>query len=216
MKVRDIVLTSASVFTLAACSNSSAGPGGLPSCGARGSQMSLVVGQYSSTDPATDSGCVTFPANTAVDTAEYLVLPWSTGGTPGSSTPFTLQAATPLPTIAMQSVASLQPLLSGGAPSPHGPLAVAFDRFLRASAQARRYTLPVRSAAALTAVPSAALSGPPTLGSKRTFKVCANLKCMSFDNVGAVARSVGTHIAIYVDTLAPSPGLTQANLDSLR
>src|SRR5438477_11511701 len=39
---------------------------------------------------------------------------------------------------------------------------------------------------------------------------------MSFDNVGAVARSVGTHIAIYVDTLAPSPGLSTANLDSLR
>jgi len=205
-----------SLALTAACSNS-AGPGGLPSCGAHGMPLSLAVAAaYTSIDPATDSGCVTFPANTAVDTAEYLVLPWSGGGTPGSSTQFTLQSATPLPTIAMQSVSSLEPSLSGGAPSPHGPLAVAFDRFLRASARAHRYTIPVRSAAAATAVPSAALSGPPTVGSARTFKVCANVKCTSFDNVGAVARSVGTHIAIYVDTLAPSPGLTTANLDSLR
>ena len=85
MNVRRTVLTCAGVFAVTACSGSSAGPGPLPSCGAHGTQLSLAVGGYSSIDPATDSGCVTFAANMAADTAEYLVLPWSTGGTPATS-----------------------------------------------------------------------------------------------------------------------------------
>src|ERR1044071_4915518 len=93
-----------------ACSSSSAGPR-LPSCGAHGTQLSLVVAGYSSIDPATDSGCVTFSANTAPDSAEYLVLPWSAGGAPASSTPFTLQSATPQAVIAMQQIAQLAPAL---------------------------------------------------------------------------------------------------------
>jgi hypothetical protein len=61
--------------------------------------------------------------------------------------------------------------------------------------------------------PSAA--APPTVGDHRTFKVCSNLTCSGFDSVGAVAKTVGAHIAIYVDTLAPSPGMSQVALDSL-
>ena len=176
-----------------------------------------MVAKYSSIDPATDSGCVTFPANTAPDTAEYLVLPWSAGGTPGSSTPFTLQAATPQAVIAAQLVAQFAPVPSSGVPSPRGPAAVTFDRFLRESARAGHYATPARSTGAAARVSAAAsLAGPPAVGSTRTFKVCSNTTCSTFDNVGAVARSVGTHIAIYVDTLAPSPGLTTTNLDSLK
>ena len=37
-----------------------------------------------------------------------------------------------------------------------------------------------------------------------------------FTQVGAKAQSVGMHIAIYVDTLAPSPGLSTSDLDSLK
>src|SRR6266571_6853143 len=96
MKVRHTVLICAGVVALASCSDSSAGPGNLPSCGAHGTQLTLAVGADTSIDPASDSGCVTFAANTAADTAEYLVLPWSTGGTPATSAPFTLQSATPL------------------------------------------------------------------------------------------------------------------------
>ena len=76
-----------------ACSESSAGPPPLPSCGAHGTQLALAVGAYTSIDPATDSGCVTFAANTAPDTAEYLVLPWSGGGATGSTASFVLMAA---------------------------------------------------------------------------------------------------------------------------
>ena len=154
----------AGLVLTSACSSSSAGPR-LPSCGAHGTQLILAVAQYNSIDPATDSGCVTFPANTSPDTAEYLVLPWSAGGTPGSSTPFTLQSATPQAVIAMQQIAQLAPALSGGARSAQGPVAVAFDRFLRESARAGRYSSPARSAGGAGSVSRASLAGPPTVES---------------------------------------------------
>src|SRR5467141_4462208 len=96
------VLTSVGGLVLTvACSGDSAGPSPLPSCGAHGTQLTLAVGAYSSIDPASDSGCITFAANTGADSAEYLVLPWSTGGTPKTSVPFMLQSAAPAASIAM-------------------------------------------------------------------------------------------------------------------
>jgi hypothetical protein len=53
-------------------------------------------------------------------------------------------------------------------------------------------------------------------GSQRSFKVCGNASCTSFKTVTAIARAVGRHIAIYVDTLAPSGGLDSADIDSLK
>src|SRR5437879_4410303 len=49
-------------------------------------------------------------------------------------------------------------------------------------------------------------------------KVCGNLTCSTsaFKTVGARVQSVGAHIAIYVDTLAPANGLTTTDFDSLR
>ena len=193
-----------------ACSSDSAGPSPLSSCGAHGTQLSLAVGAYTSIDPASDSGCVTFAANTGADTAEYLVLPWSAGGTPQTSAPFKLQSATPLASIAMSRVAS-------GRPSTRGATALAFDHFLRTLARNHRYPVANRSTAVTSAVPQPSpAAGPPTVGSARTFKVCSNLQCSPLVNVGAVARAVGSHIAIYIDTLAPSPGLNPADLDSLK
>jgi hypothetical protein len=165
-----------------------------------------------SIDPATDSGCVTFAANTLPDTAEYLVLPWSGGGTPGSSASFVLQSATPVASI------SVSRLASAPAVDTRGTTPLAFDHFLRELARTRRYPQAGRSAPAVSAgvpQPSPA-AGPPVVGSKRTFKVCANSKCSTTVNVGAVARAVGLHIGIYIDTLAPSPGLSAADLDSLK
>jgi len=54
------------------------------------------------------------------------------------------------------------------------------------------------------------------VSSKRTFKVCADAHCLTTVNVRAVAQAVGAHIAIYIDSLAPSPGLSAADLDSLK
>src|SRR6266516_1455611 len=211
MKVR-YVLFCAGVLTLAnACTSDSSGPGTLPSCGTQGTQLTLAVAAYASIDPATDSGCVTFAANTSPDTTEYLVLPWSAGGNPGSSAPFALESATPLASI----TAPLFALRAGN----RGATPTAFDRFLRHLARTRDYTRLARAAAlagsaGLQPSPTTSAS-PPTLGSGRSFKVCSNFTCSAFDNVGAVVRAVGTHIAIYVDTLAPA-GLDSASLASLK
>src|SRR5712691_12172029 len=159
MNVRHTVLSCAGVFALtAACSDSSAGPAPLPSCGAHGTQLSLAVGGYTSIDPATDSGCVTFAANTAPDTAEYLVLPWSGGGTPGSSAPFVLQSATPAASI---SISRLAPAGEG----TRGATPLAFDHFLRELARSRRYPPADRSAPVVSAgVPQPSPpAGPPVV-----------------------------------------------------
>lgn len=198
------------VALASACGSDSAGPR-LPSCGAHGTQLSLGVAQYASTNPVDDSGCVTFTANSGADTAEYLVLPWSAGGTAQASAPFTLQAASPAASLFASRVASLRAGTRGAIP-------VAFDHFLRELGQNRRFGVTARSpsvGASATPQPAAA-AGPPAVGDKRSFKVCANMTCSTLTNVGAVAQSVGTHIAIYVDTLAPSPGLPASDLDSLR
>jgi hypothetical protein len=194
-----------------ACSSDSAGPGPLPSCGAHGTQLSLAVGAYTSIDPASDSGCVTFAANSGVDTAEYLVLPWSAGGTAGSSAPFRLQSAEPAASIPMSRA------FAPAARSNRGLTAVAFDRFLRELGSTGRYPLVNRSAPVAAAVePRPSPAAPPPVGDARTFRVCANMSCSTLNNVGAVARAVGQHIAIYIDTLAPSPGLSAVDLDSLK
>jgi len=193
-----------------ACSSGDAVGPRLASCGAHGTQLTLAVGAYSSIDPASDSGCVTFAANTAADTAEYLVLPWSTGGTPGASAPYMLQAATPVPSIA------LSRMFAPASANNRGATAVAFDHFLRELASTRRYPQANRAAPVAAAVPRPSPAGPPTVGTARTFKVCANTSCSTLNNVRAVARAVGAHIAIYIDTLAPAPGLSASDLDSLK
>jgi len=166
------------------------------------------VGAYTSIDPASDSGCVTFAANTSADTAEYMVLPWSAGGA-FASAPFRLQSAAPLASVAMSSAPGPTAAQSRRA------LPVAFDHFLRELGRTRRYPQVTGRSSPLAAAapqPSAA-AGPPTVGDQRTFKVCSTLSCTPTVNVGAVARAVGTHIAIYIDTLAPSPGLSASDLD---
>jgi hypothetical protein len=86
---------------------------------------------------------------------------------------------------------------------------VSFDRFLRQMSRTRSYPQLSVSSQPVTA-------SPPVVGSVRAFKVCSNLTCSAIDTVGAVAKAVGTHIAIYVDTLAPSPGLDSATLAGIQ
>jgi hypothetical protein len=210
MNVRHFVLTCAGAYALAGCSDASAGPG-LPSCGTSGTLLSLAVAQYSSVNPATDSGCVTFAANNSADTAEYLVLPWSIGGLQASAA-FTLQSAAPTATSMLASrLSRLRAATRGATP-------VAFDHFLRELGRSRRYPiLGLSPATALSVSQPTVAASPPPVGDKRSFKVCSNMSCSPpLTNVGAVAKSVGQHIAIYVDTLAPTPGLPQSDLDSLR
>ncbi len=58
-------------------------------------------------------------------------------------------------------------------------------------------------------------AGPPAMNELRTFRVCAKVDCSRFDRVGARVKAVKTHVAIFVDTLAPASGLDSAALDSI-
>src|SRR5207244_13476455 len=57
---------------------------------------------------------------------------------------------------------------------------------------------------------------PADSGTIRSFKVCGDLKCDSVPTVRAVLMKIGRHIAIYVDSAAPQPGLTQSDRDAIR
>ena len=61
-------------------------------------------------------------------------------------------------------------------------------------------------------------SGPVMVGDRRVFKVLASLTnfLAAPVNVVAFAKTVGQHVAIYVDSTAPAGGLTPVDLDSLR
>jgi len=208
------IVTWALVAT-AACRGDSTGPA--PTCSsALASQLTLAIGAYSSIDPASDGGCVTFPANASVDSAEYLLVAQSAAGTFGQSSPFALRAAMPSP--APMAVA---PLLAEptAPPSP----AVRFDGMLRRLGRehaARAAAAASRRLPGTALRPSPPVAAPPALGSLRRFTVCANeTSCgaaADFKTVGARVLAVGAHVAIYVDTLAPAGGLNSADVDTLR
>ena len=204
------IVTWALVAT-AACSGDHATGPSTPTCSsALASQVTLAIGAYASIDPASDGGCVAFPANASVDSAEYLLVAQSAAGTFGRSSPFQLRAAT-------VTAAAMPPAPRGDAPSSPRATATRFDGMLRALGRAHasgaasgRRTAPAAAPRALVA------STPPVVGSLRTFAVCAALDCTKFKKVGARARVVGAHVAIYIDTLAPAGGLDSAHLDTLR
>ena len=196
---------------MAACSKDSTGPAA-PTCSAAlASQLTLAIGEYTSIDPASDGGCVTFAANaSAVDSAEYLLVPQSAAGTFGESSPFQLRTAT------LAATAMLAQRLA----EPASPRATAtrFDGMLRVLGHTRSFAAAtaMRSAPAAAAQRALVAPAPPVVGSVRTFAVCASLDCTTFKNVSARARAVGAHVAIYIDTLAPAGGLDSVHLDTLR
>ena len=173
-------------------------------CTAADAQVSLAVNQYVSIDPAADAGCMVFPA-TAGLAAEYLLVPQLTSGTPGQVANFRLVGDTILPAPG-PSPAATPPLRDIGA-------AEAFHTFLRLGDEHRAWGfvpepggfLPQRSIA----------SGPPGMGSVRTFQVCAKTDCSRFDRVGARVRAVSNTVVIYVDTMAPAGQLDSTALDSI-
>src|SRR5256886_6687982 len=196
------------LLATAACSGDNTGPSAPTCSSALASQLTLAVGAYASIDPATDGGCVAFPANaSAVDSAEYLLVPQSAAPTFGLSSPFALRAAT-LGAAPMRPAQTLAQ--SAGPPTPAGR----FDGLLRrlGSEHAARAgaAAPRPLPAAPRLLPAAA---PPALGSLRQFTVCANATSCGapadFKTIGARVRAVGAHVAIYVDTLAPPPGSTR-------
>jgi len=201
------------LLATAACSGDNTGPTAPTCSSALATHLTLAIGAYASIDPAADGGCVAFAANaSAVDSAEYLLVPQSGSGSPGASSPFRLQAVSlqPAAPFAMASPPA-------GAPPSRRSAALSFDWFLRRAAASRTYGAPAHLSR-VAPTPLGPAAGPPALGSLRSFKVCGNLTCSAsgFKTVGARVQSLGTHIAVYVDTLAPANGLTTTDLDSLR
>src|SRR2546421_12958795 len=79
----------------AACGHDATGPSAPTCSSALASQLTLAVGAYASIDPASDGGCVTFAANTSVDSAEYLLVAQSAAGPFHPAAPVPLPPATP-------------------------------------------------------------------------------------------------------------------------
>ncbi|MBI4420779.1 MAG: hypothetical protein HY560_08135 [Gemmatimonadetes bacterium] len=202
----------AGLVLLAACGDG-AGPGADPllaSCAGTTESLSLDQGAYRLVDPGLGSGCVAFPANASPDTIEYLVLPQSASATPGAASPFQLRS----PTAAAPSLAAVETARPAASAAGRGPIALQFDRSRRrtgAAAAARLSRSPPERRAG-----GAAVVTPPVLGSLASFQVCGVPDCSSSRTVEARARAVGTHVAIYVDTMAPANGLNPADLDTLQ
>ena len=213
-------LLTAGIITGLACggSESSQGPGPAPACSAgSASHVSLAAGADTLIDPTLDSGCVTFPAMAAAqDSAEYLVVAQSAGGTPGDTASFRLRSATLSSSAAANRLANFLPV----SPRYRGSAPLAFDRRMRQLERTRRPAFPAfpsRAAAAAARGRAAPLTiTRPTVGTLRTFSVCSNLDCTTFKPVTGRVASVGAHVAIYVDTLAPANGLGPADLDTLQ
>ena len=190
---------------MAACSSETAAPSVACRAG-QATQITLAIGAYASIDPASDGGCVTLAANGSADSAEYLLVPQSAVGTFGRSSSFQLRAAT----VTAAAMPLAQRIVEG--PSPRAA-AIRFDGMLRALGRTRAFGAATTGRAAAVTP----LASPPSLGSLRTFTVCATLSnCSQFKTVGARARAVGAHVAIYVDTLAPANGLDSADIDTLK
>jgi hypothetical protein len=173
-------------------------------CTAADASVTLAVNEYVSIDPAADSGCMVFPATTAL-AAEYLFVPQITSGVPGQIANFRLVGDTILPAP----VAS--PALTPS--SLEVDAADAFHTFLRLGDEHRSWGLTPEPGGMLPQHSIA--TSPPAMGSARTFQVCATTRCTKFDRVGARVRAVSNTIVIYVDTMAPAGGLDSAALDSI-
>jgi len=189
---------------------SSTGAGPLPPCTATATNVSLGVGAYAAYDITADSGCAVFPANaSATDSAEYLVVVEAAGGAPGDSAAYQVAAEVAPP------AAPARAALLAAPPRPSAQ--AAFDAFL----DGRERRLPPPGPAAQLRLPAAAAGGPetaitpPVVGDLRQFKVCSDLACTAYKTVTARALTVGAHVALYIDTLAPPNGLSTADVDSL-
>ncbi|HTD70882.1 MAG TPA: hypothetical protein VK647_10520 [Gemmatimonadales bacterium] len=197
----------------AACSSDfAAGPAAPPCSATLATEVALAPGAYTAIDPAADSGCVSFPANVSTgDSAEYLVIAQSAGGVPGDTASFGLRSASLLAGAAPAELATARCAVL---PGRRGSIAARFDGLLH-ELERTRHAIARTSAVRPTAASFAAVA-PPTVGSLRTFTVCANLDCTIYKPVTARAQSVGVHVVIYVDTVAPANGLTATNIDTLQ
>ena len=165
--------------------------------------VALAPGEYALYAGARAAGPLRFPAAAAAG-AEYLVVGQFATARADLSSSFSLTGSPPATALAGRAPAG-----SAGLPA-----AVRFhDAIRRMDEAAARASLVPRAESAPAAVPPR--SGPPVVGSVRTFKVCANLDCSATASVTATAEVVGAHDAIYLDEAAPLPTFTLAALTQL-
>jgi hypothetical protein len=187
------------------------GPAPLPNCtAALASKVSLVAGRDTSIDATVGAGCATFPANAStINPAEYLIVAQAATSATDTSASFVLSSATlTAARVAAQRVTPPSPALT--------TTATAFDHLMRQLGQRGQASAPAAAGRPPAAAAVAPAATPPRVGSQRTFAVCSNLNCTTSKAVTATAVAVGLHVAIYVDTMAPKPGLSAADVDTLR
>ncbi len=203
-----------SLLLAAACSGDMAILPPLPPCTAsHGQAINLAVGEYASVDPIPDSGCVVFSGNSsATNPVEYLLVAQSASGTPGVKASFMLRGDTIVLGAAAAASVLAPPSVS---PPPGLTVGQRFHDFLRGAEARRSYVAPPAGAPPAPALSPGPAGVPPDSGSSRLFSVCSKLDCTTFAKVTATALVVRGHIALYVDNAAPSPGLTQTDLDSI-
>jgi hypothetical protein len=181
--------------------------------------LALAISAYQSVDPGPVSGCIVFPASTAA--TEYLLVPQAATGTPNDTQGFKLVGSALTPSAMASLVAP-----PGAGPTVVSP-AEQFHLFLRQAERSRAYPAPPqpqRPGAVQPAAQAAAQASPPPRrpftpadsGMINSFTVCGDLSCRTLPTVNAALMKIGQHIALYVDTAAPTPGMTQADLDALR
>lgn len=184
--------------------------GSVVSCGddpVRPDAVTAVVSLASGADTvlagSSIAGVVQFPQAPSGG-AEYLLVGQFATANPTVSSSVRLGGAASVATH----VAPLTQLAAGGDPASR------FHRELRVR-EAEFAVGAQRLPASVRAAPRSGAAVPPTVGSTRTFRVCANLDCDSLVNVVATAQVVGTHLAIYVDNAAPANGFSTADLQQL-
>lgn len=177
--------------------------------------LGLATGQSSVLDPATNGGCLQFPA-AGTTASEYLLAAVATNGretASGISTGYELRGASATPAAAVAAV-NLPPGLNPMLPAFQPKSSLAFHAFLR-SRERMLAESPGAISFALRGLNPGVVAVPPIVGSQRTFHVCANVSCSSFVDVTATAKRVGPKGAIYLDDSVPTGGYTQAEIDSV-
>ena len=191
---------------LAACSDGT-GPGPGPSldCTATDAEV-LAVGEHRILDPNQTDACVRLPPAGPAG-AEHLYVPVATEGTEtevGVEADYMMSGSSSAAAAARQ---ASSPLLSAFRP----PLrATAFHTMLRARERAlsRSPSVALFDQGRVTA----SATVPPVVGDLRTFSVCSSPACDNFVATTARARVVANRVAIFVDTLAPTPGYSDPTL----
>jgi hypothetical protein len=175
-----------------------------------GTSSVLQVGQV--VDVADDQGlaCHLLPGGAGVS---YLTLVYSASTVGAARHPFRLTALSS--SGGPVAVAGARPRRAADAVAGElGDRQADWDEHLRSlEGVAIRQRTTTESGAGAEAPAAVSPAAVPVLGEMRSFNVLNPQG--GFDRVGAVARSIGSRGAIFVDTLAPAGGFTTGELDAL-